>query len=421
MLHRNATILGYAAMSNGENHFSERERRPRRPGGYFVSGSDIYALDGPNQSKSYIEIFIAGIRPTLEAEGIGCRTYRPWQAEGGTIIRAWDRKPPAFIISFNLNPTLKLGDKMIIDSLPTRIVCLLLDHPAHIAESFLGYARYREFRYGVMDPTHGQYLLDLGIPREHVFSYPQAGPEPTSDNPDFASREYGIVFFGGITDVETDKDFANRCVPGDPLAARALGHATERILDDTLDEDIVTSIFSTLVNFGFAANLSPVMQARLIKEIDTRARAIRRHRLFRSIADTKIDFFGNFAESFRIANPRGVFHPPTPFGLAIEIMRNARIAINDTINVRHAALIRFFYPIALGCLVATESNPFIATEFGNDAVHILDPISVMGNEALADCLHDRNLWERRVTKASSILAASHTWRHRAGALTAQLP
>lgn len=391
---------------------------PRPVNGYVVSCYDAYADEGGDRANSYFETLVQGVRGALDTRGFRSRVFRPWLPEGTTIIRSWDQKPPAFVVTYNLNPSLTLGDDLILDRVPSRVVCVLLDHPAHAAEKILSYAKFRDFRYGAMDPAHADYLIALGVPPAHVFLFPQAGPAPRDDVPGFAARERRALFFGGINEVPSDAEFGASRVGGDPLATRALARAVERILADG-GEDVAPAVLACLTEAGFATDAPMLDMAVLIREVDLRARAIRRHRLFAALKGTEVHFYGWYTPEFRAANPKGVFHGAISFGAALELARASRVVVNDTINLRHAALIRFFYSIANGALVATEKNAFIDSQFGN-GVRFIDRADAASADALADSMDDRRAWEERTAAATAALAAGHTWNHRADALAAQL-
>ncbi len=102
-------------------------------------------------------------------------------------------------------------------------------------------------------------------------------------------------------------------------------------------------------------------------------------------------------------------------------MGDARIAINDTVNLGGAMLIRFFYPMAVGCLVATEVNDFVAREFRDgENVIGLAPDDPANGERIRVILEHPEQAQAMADAATATYAAGHTWSHRVEALRPHL-
>ena len=127
------------------------------------------------------------------------------------------------------------------------------------------------------------------------------------------------------------------------------------------------------------------------------------------------------AEDFRRANPKGTFHAAKSWQDLVEYMGDARVAINDTVNLGQAMLIRFFYPMAVGCLVATEVNDFVNREFrdGENVIGLV-PDDPANGERVRAVLENPERAQDMADAATATYAAGHTWSHRVEALRSHL-
>jgi len=160
-------------------------------------------------------------------------------------------------------------------------------------------------------------------------------------------------------------------------------------------------------------NLSSEIYVAVLRAIDRRARDIRRHRMFKLVKGFDVRFYGNANEKVQQQFPHITFHKPVSFARLVELYGNAKVAINDTINLRESALVRMFYAMAEGCVIASQPNAFLDREFISGRGYV--PLSISrsdGLELLRRCIEAPAEGQAIVEHAVSIYEQGHTWGHR---------
>ena len=338
------------------------------------------------------------------------------------------RFPRHFIASFNFLvpfPDLKLdGRKVLAQELfAARAVTIFLDHPAHQASAIAYFeraARGHKHRpapapppvYGVMDPDHAGLLADLGIEAGRVFPFPQAGPAPGDPPPPLSERPVDILFFGSIGDLAPEDEFLRAQgldrMGFDQVARAALQAALRG------EEDVYLACKKGLAKIGWASDIQRI--AEFARLIDIRVRAVRRHALLGSLDALKIVCCGEIAQSFRQAHLNATVLDPKPFPELLGLMRQSKIVLNDSINLRQSALMRLYYAMAQGCAVATEANDGLRAAFrdGEEAI-LLEPGQDHAGR-LRDLLADPARLQAIADAGRTRQIAAHQWDHRVPAL-----
>lgn len=338
--------------------------------------------------------------------------------------------PDAFVL-FNFRPMIEAsgaGETGLIGRLPCRVICLCLDHPVHIADVLREQAALiaanpalRAQRwFGVMEPDHIPCVEGLGIACDQIFVMGQGGPMPaqvTAPAPrPLAERGIPILFAGTIgAPLNGNGDGAAQTLaPSDPDDRRALELAVAEAIDGDRDVfDVVRDRFAPAAAAGRVADLHALAAA-----VDKRARLERRQRLLLGLP---IHFCGEVDAGFLGQFPGAVHHGRLSFAETIALMRNSRVVISDTINLRASALIRFFYAAGEGCVVAGETNPFIAAAFPpGQAMLALDGRAAGNADALRAALTDPASLQPIADEGRARLAGAHTWAHRIDGLVAAL-
>jgi len=383
-------------------------------GGLFLqSGTAYQELD----EESYIHVISQDMAAALTASGMPCRTVNMLNKEDVELLAGAIVNTPDFLLTLNLMPLgFQLGGKHYVDLLSCKVFCLCLDSPIRLTDLFAPgqFERLPELYFGILEDSHAELLAGLGIAKEKIFSFPHGGPAVDTQAPAFGERGIDVMFSGGIGAAETPAMIFERLSIGDESIRQALAAACEYVLAGK--GDIVHSIDDAFREHGIGDDIA-IDRVAVNETLDGWTRTLRRHRLFATLTDLEINFYGNFHDSFKSAHPKSVFHDPVSYRRVTEISKNAKITINDTINLMDSALFRFYYAIADGCLMATEINPFIAREFkdGQQAIH-LDNRDPGNADKIKSYLADSPRSQNMVEAAQDHYAAHHTWAARVPAL-----
>ncbi|MEX2449463.1 MAG: glycosyltransferase [Rhodospirillales bacterium] len=380
------------------------------PEGLFLqSGTAYQELD----QESYIHVISRDMAAALSDAGAACRPVNLLDPEDVRRIAAAIVSPPDFLLTLNLMPLgFLLNGRHYADLLSCKVFCLCLDSPIRLADLFAPgrFERLHDFYFGVLEDSHRGLLEEHGIAPDRIFPFPHGGPPVDETAPAFFDRTVDIMFSGGIGTAEAPGAFFDRLGIIDPRPRAALGDAAENTLAGA--GDAVHCLHEANRAHGLDAD-AVADPAAVLEEIDAWTRTVRRHRLFATLKDLEIHFYGNFDDSFKRAQPNGVFHEPVSYRRVTELSKNAKITVNDTINLMESALFRFYYALADGCLMATETNPFIAREF-EDGVHALHLSAQRGDNAekITACLNDPGRARTIVEAAQAHYRAHHTWAAR---------
>jgi len=333
---------------------------------------------------------------------------------------------PKYFLFFNfmpraISPEDAGSGESMFDPLPARIIRVLLDHPVHVGNAVRKQVAVIEKNpslrplrnFTVMEANHIPALEELGISREQIFVMPQGGPDVLENAKPQKDRTIPLLFSGSISPVTPNGEFAVQIGCGDLSLRGAVDDSVAETLDGDRDVfEIVTDRLAAPIADGTVQDA-----CQLVLEIDRRARTIRRHRLFSTLRDLPIRFYGNISDDFKKANKNGTFAGNLSWLEILNCMSDSRIVINDTINLRESALIRVFYAIAHGAVVATEMNRFLTRSFADrEAVVALDHPGDENADRIRTVLENPAIAQSMVDRAREIYADSHTWEHRMDAL-----
>ncbi|MEQ8195129.1 MAG: glycosyltransferase [Rhodospirillales bacterium] len=385
-----------------------------QPEGLFLqSGTAYQELD----QESYVHVISSDMAAALSGAGAPCRPVNLLNADDVQRVAAAIVEPPDFLLTLNLMPLgFMLNDRHYADLLSCKVFCLCLDSPIRLADLFAPgrFERLHDFYFGILEDSHRALLEEHGIAPDRIFPFPHGGPPVDENAPAFGERGVDIMFSGGIGAAETPDAFFDRIGIHDTGLRKALEDAAENTLAGA--GDVVACIGTAFCDHGIEPNDS-FDRAAVFEDVDAWTRTLRRHRLFAALKNLEIHFHGKFDESFVTAQPNGVFHEPVSYRRVIELSKNAKITVNDTINLMDSALFRFYYALADGCLMATETNTFIAAEF-EDGVHAIHLDARKGDNAdkIEACLRDPTRGRRIVAAAQARYRERHTWAARMPAL-----
>jgi hypothetical protein len=388
-----------------------------RLSGFFIS----YALQhyGSNQD-SYWTVVAGDICQALGRAGEECRLIQAIEEMTPVLDgMVGGRRPPHYILNLNLRPALNLSDlgNVWLRS-HTPVVMLCLDHPVHlvvqVAEMMSRGGGGGRRQVGVMEEAHRRYLLSAGCPAEDVFVMAQGGPPPDSCPKPMAERRGGVVFAGTVILPGTHDQFCDELSIQDRAIRNRLGQAVEDVL--SCEDDVADIVLRHLADYG----LGPAHPAfvNLATAVDKRSRRIRRLAMLDSLAGLPITVYGLADAEAQRRLPGCNFAGNTDFIHLLEVFGEAAVVLNDTINLRRSSLIRLFYAMAKGCLIATQTNAFIRESFpAGDCVVPLEP---GGPEMLRHCLANPAGAQAMVEATTASYTAGHQWDHRIAGLRAAI-
>lgn len=372
---------------------------------------------------SYWTVMMEDIAAALRRRGDDCTCISPDNPEHLKMIQMMTLGGirPRYLLLFNFAPALArpsdpstLG---VLGGIKAPYVSLFLDHPTllgtRIVEMEAKIAADPSLRplrrYGLMEREHLAIMERLGVPSSSCFLFPQAGGAPVAEPRPVEQRSITAVFAGTIEAEISNQEFCEQMGMRDPLYCRLAEQAVSEAMDGKDDVyEIVARLFE---NTGIIATASSLIG--LTRKIDYRARTLRRHRMFRCLRQVPIQYYGNVSDDFRRNNPNIQFRGAIGFRGLLDIMNDAKVMLNDTINLRSSTLIRVFYGMSRGCLVASEKNSFIETEFvAPGALEPIDCHDSSAGERIMDLVNQPLEAQAMIHKALQIYSGAHTWDHR---------
>lgn len=372
---------------------------------------------------SYWGIMVKDICTALVASGQNCTPMTLAQSECYPVIEGMliGRPPPHYVINFNVRPVAEVSfgqpgrtvnneSVWVHSKIPLIILCL--DHPVHIAKDLSSLLdkrkdteREAQAWVGIMEEGHRSFLLDLGWPHNRIFICPQGGPPPSCNESYRDGRRHGILFTGSLLSPPVSHQEFSESVQAAPNVAKLLGESVERILDG--HDDVYTSCRDT-----FAALELPIETLiDLTMIVDSRTRLLRRFRVLNALSAFPITFYGNVVPDAAKLLPHCTFKDGIGLAETLEIAARSRIVVNDTINLRDSALIRLFYAMSLGTIVASDVNRFLENQFSPQRDFIaLGPQWADANDVIERVLHDDEFAQEMADSCTKVYSPAHQWQ-----------
>jgi len=385
---------------------------PEKSSGVFLQPITRYG-DTSDQEASYWAVMIDDINKALSSRGIQSDRIKGFDkadVEKLNVLHGAGNDPD-FILTFNMLPDLKFQKQYYVDAVKSKVICLFMDNPIWHLQIFTAFTRWREFEFGIMDAAHKTILQNVGVMDENIFLFPQAGPEIKSDPIPFKDRDNDVMFMGGIGKATTDVEFLSQFSNTNDAIRRALLMAHDRVLEQS--EEALAAFRSSLIEAGEERAIPLQILSHAASSIDRRARTIRRYRLFSTLKKIPIIFYGTYDEQFIKSQPHATFKNGVTFKNIETAMGNTKIVINDNINMQGAALMRFFYGLSQGTLMASELNDYLSSDF-KSGEHVIElGIADVDNAVpIQNALACPDAAQNMIDQASHVYASSHTWMAR---------
>jgi hypothetical protein len=386
----------------------------------FFSIFEAYGFSSGNYWSTMIRDICAALCDSgTPCDAVELHSTQSAQEYLGVATRQYRR----FIATFNFIspfPNINIGGKSIFmqELFPAQSITIFIDHPVHLARTIVTFeeaSRSHKFRpapapppiYGVMEPGHATLLHDLGIEPRRVFVFPQAGPKPVAATAPIAQRRFDYVFYGSIANLVSDEEFLSKY----GISSQLMRMIADDVLNCALTgyEDVYSASKRRFSEIGFSGDFLRI--AEFAKIIDIRARLIRRWKLLNALSELEIHYIGDVCDEFKMLNRNGVYHGKRSFSDVIEFLGNCKVSINDSINLRNAALMRHYYAMANGCVSATESGNWVRDEFSDRNVVMLDP-ETDAVSRLRGVIADMDAAQQIADAGRALQIERHQWRNR---------
>ena len=371
---------------------------------------------GGDQS-SYWGVMGQDICAGLSDAGETCRLFGPDSPGCQELLQSivLGNRSLGYSLGFNLMPDILAPTKesvWAIAKVPLIISCL--DHPTHLYDRLarvLGLTKDQPGlpprHIGIMEDRHRECLLDLGWPSSLIFTFSQGGPPPAPAPIPYAHRNRSVLFFGTIGTPVSHEVFLGQVGWESQALRTALGEAIEETLEGT--DDVYSICKRKFLSFGFPLQST----GKITVLVDRRARTLRRFRMLESLTGIDINVYGKVEAEAARRLSHCTFHGEVDFESQRALTRQARIVLNDAINLRDSALIRAFYTMAEGTVLATEMNDFFQAHFM--PVNGVIPLGKPWQETaslLKDRLDDTNALQTIADAALAHYTTSHQWTSR---------
>lgn len=378
--------------------------------GHFLGNS--FTFDFPPE-EHYWNVMARDVSAALRDRGIDCK-YLPFpELASGSGVQRFFNDGLDFVIAFNLAPAFQLPANgqptSCFDMVPKKVICPMLDHPAHHAIYFMSHRQFPQFYFGTMDPDHNAYLDEIGVAVTNRFDFRQAGPKVTIPPKPMAERSIDILFSGTIQPPKTGTEILQESAPIAGITAADIDRCLVTVVEDrTTPFEAVNALHG-----GKGRNLDTQQRTHLIKMIDTAARGHLRFRLLGALPPERMLFVGNHSDAFKARYPQARFIGLRSYTDIMRLMADAKITFSDTINLQNSALIRHFYANAAGCAVASNPNRYLEDIFIDDESVIFCPADNHESaERLRELLQAPEKLARIAKAGFDLQQAHHTWRDR---------
>lgn len=304
------------------------------------------------------------------------------------------------------------ANKSITDPRAIRF-SFVVDHPAYLMKDFEG-AKLGTLM-GFIDETHLAAADRLGLPFPKIF-FPHAGPPPSQTVIPLGDRPIDVLVCCNCAEPLTDDEWRAGHPDVPAPVADALLEAADRLATSITVSLSAWDEACTRQGFDAGARLSPTELARVLVFIEHLATARRRRDVLSGLADhVSIHFVAGDLPSYLRDRPNIVAHGALTFDKVREAFPFTKVVINPVTRFAYGSHERIWYPMAHGCLVATDESPFLQRYFA-DGESILflpwGPEQGAFRQRLADLLRQPARLEAMRRAATPIYEEDHTWYQR---------
>jgi hypothetical protein len=323
------------------------------------------------------------------------------------------------IITFNFRPGMRLETGSLWAQLDKKVVTIVLDHPSYLFSELYQIANNPDIlskRYfGVMEENHISYLEKHGIQRDHCFTMAQAGPVPIKDDQKpMKERNIDFMFVGRVEMPLSPQGFLAELNLKSPQLMDILSKSYEGLIKKASISNLDTYdiILDEFAKHGIQL-LRSFEGSFICQKLDRQIRRLKRLELLMQFQDYPVKVIGTVSPEVITLFPHFDFAGPLSFRETYDLFEDTKIILNDTINLRNSLLIRCFYAMTRGCVVASDINHYLLKEFKRDKEFIAVYPKSDRHKKIVDQLLSDNVFAQDMSDASrKACAKNHTWAHR---------
>ena len=304
------------------------------------------------------------------------------------------------------------ANKFITDPRAIRF-SLIVDHPAYLMKDFEG-AKTGNLM-GFIDESHLAAADRLGLPFPKFF-FPHAGPPPDKAVMSLADRPIDVLVCCTFAEPLSDAEWRaeNPDVPA--VAADALLEAADRLATSLTTSLSAWDEACRRQGFDAGARLQPTELSRVLVSIERLATARRRRDVLSGLADhVSVHLVSPAVPSYLRDRPNIEWHGALSFDQLQQGFALAKVVFNPVARFAYGSHERIWYPLAHGCIVATDESPFLQRDFTDGESLLVLPWGAEQEEfrrRLAGLLRQPAQMDAIQHAAMPIYARDHTWYQR---------
>lgn len=266
-----------------------------------------------------------------------------------------------------------------------------------------------------------------GMNFDNVLFMPHAVEKDLKPSED-EHRNYEVLLLSSSREFELIRTEWDKKYPSD--ISKAMLNAADIYLSDTETTYVqaLATALDSLKSKSIAKRIAEYNPVEMLYELEQYTRGLDRVRLVQSIKDARVDIFGTentkeFWNKYLGKKQRNVIlHEGVSFQQSFELMKHAKIVLNNCIWIKDGAHERIFSGMACGALVMTSDNRYLR-EYFTDGKNILfyNPSEMEStNDKINQALSNEKKLKQMAKQGREIVMKYHTWDQRAGQLLKDL-
>ncbi|WP_213105460.1 glycosyltransferase family protein [Candidatus Protochlamydia amoebophila] len=380
----------------------------------------VYLFSSITTQYGVLNYFLKELNNALNRQGVICRIIEAKKDDPRSFLEELLNDPPDCTLSFNgLLPDEE--GHFLADMIKIPHVAYLTDAPNH----FFSLAKSSYTIIGCIDRNFCQTFRDFKVP--HVLFLPHAVSKTSV--PSFAYKPiYDVLMLNSFIDYEAIRQEWKEKYPSELI------HVLEEAAELTLNEQQISymqALIQTLdqhLRAGKAIDPRQINFELLLDDLEAYVGGKSRVELIQAIDGATVHIFGSQPhvggwKKYLGQKDNVKIHAPVPFSEALELMKQSKILLNCTPEIKQGAHERIFSGLASGAAVLTLDTPYIREQFVDE-----ENILMFGprkweelNQKIHTYLSDDEKRDRIAGKGREKIMQDHTWDQRAITLIQELP
>lgn len=319
---------------------------------------DFFTAGNQYSSTSY---FTQKFAEALKRAGASCRVFDLEDGNFREYMQTLAFDPPDLTCSFNY---LRYGprDMWLCDSLRVPHLTYGLDAAIYALDHF----KHPFACFSTVDLVDWEGLSRVDDNRDgnRILFLPHA-VEREFQGDLLAERPYDVTFCGTYIDYEQELlSWEERF---SPPVCEMLKRAAELVLSSR-QLSLIMAIDQA--RSDLKTDLTGLAMCQIYACVEKYCKGKDRADLIRALQGCEIHIFGSQSDALcwrkAFAGAKNlIFHAPVSFEESLEILKKSKVFLNSSPQFRNGSHERVFYGLAAGCLMITNSNPYLKTQFGN--------------------------------------------------------